>query len=142
MLRRRIVSREDVLPTDSFILKQFFCLFHLDFHLSVDQSLTLLTQLAKYFEPLKYFEPELNLNPNRYLKRFDTLLLRLRRRFASREDVLPTDSFILKQFFRLFHLDFHLSVDQSLTLLTQLAYGTVIKGSGPCIFDLDPDLAT
>ena len=25
-------------------------------------------------EPLKYFEPELNLNPNRYLKRFDTLL--------------------------------------------------------------------
>ena len=25
-------------------------------------------------EPLKYFELELNLNPNRYLKRFDTLL--------------------------------------------------------------------
>ena len=25
-------------------------------------------------EPLKYFEPELNLNPNRYLKRFDTLV--------------------------------------------------------------------
>ena len=25
-------------------------------------------------EPLKYFEPELNLNPNRNLKRFDTLL--------------------------------------------------------------------
>ena len=25
-------------------------------------------------EPLKYFEQELNLNPNRYLKRFDTLL--------------------------------------------------------------------
>ena len=24
-------------------------------------------------EPLKYFEQELNLNPNRYLKRFDTL---------------------------------------------------------------------
>ena len=70
-------------------------------------------------EPLKYFEPELNLNSNRYLKRFDTLLLMLRRRIVSREDVLPTDSFILKQFFRLFHLDFHLSVDQSLTLLTQ-----------------------
>ena len=27
-------------------------------------------------EPLKYFEQELNLNPNRYLKRFDTLLFR------------------------------------------------------------------
>ena len=26
-------------------------------------------------EPLKYFEQELNLNPNRYLKRFDTLLV-------------------------------------------------------------------
>ena len=26
-------------------------------------------------EPLKYFEQELNLNPNRYLNRFDTLLL-------------------------------------------------------------------
>ena len=26
-------------------------------------------------EPLKYFEKELNLNPNRYLKRFDTLIL-------------------------------------------------------------------
>ena len=26
-------------------------------------------------EPLKYFEPELNPNPNRYLKRFDTLVL-------------------------------------------------------------------
>ena len=25
-------------------------------------------------EPLKYFEQELNLNPNRYLKRFDTLV--------------------------------------------------------------------
>ena len=25
-------------------------------------------------EPLKYFERELNLNPNRYLKRFDTLI--------------------------------------------------------------------
>ena len=25
-------------------------------------------------EPLKYFEQELNLNPNRYLKRFDTLI--------------------------------------------------------------------
>ena len=35
-----------------------------------------------------------------------------------------------------------LSVDQSLTVLTQLAHGTVIKGSGPCIFDLDPDLAS
>ena len=76
------------------------------------------------------------------MKRFDTLLLMIRRRIVSRENVLPTDSFILKQFFRLFHLDFHLSVDQSLTVLTQLAYRTVIKGSGPCIFDLDPDLAT
>ena len=76
------------------------------------------------------------------MKRFDTLLLMLRRRIVSREDVLPTDSFILKQFFCLFHLDFHLSVTQSLTLLTQLAYGTVIKGSAPCIFDLDPDLVT
>ena len=76
------------------------------------------------------------------MKRFDTLLLMLRRRIVSRENVLPTDSFILKQFFRLFHLDFHLSVDQSLTLLTQLAYGTVIKASGTCIFDLDPDLTT
>ena len=66
----------------------------------------------------------------------------LRRRIVSREDVLPTDSFILKQFFRLFHLDFHLSVDRSLTVLTQLAYRTVIKGSGPCIVYLDPDLAT
>ena len=26
-------------------------------------------------EPLKYFEPELNLNPNRYLKRINTLAL-------------------------------------------------------------------
>ena len=26
-------------------------------------------------EPLKYFELELNLNPNRYLKRFDTLVV-------------------------------------------------------------------
>ena len=26
-------------------------------------------------------------------------------------------------------------------MLTQLAYGTVTKGSGPCIFYLDPDLA-
>ena len=26
-------------------------------------------------EPLKYFEQELNLNPNRYLKRFDTLVV-------------------------------------------------------------------
>ena len=76
------------------------------------------------------------------MKRFDTLLLMLRRRIVSREDVLFADSSILKQFFCLFHLDFHLSVDQSLTVLTQLAYGTVIKGSGPCIFDLDPDLAT
>ena len=76
------------------------------------------------------------------MKRFDTLLLMLRTRIVSREDVLPTDSFILKQFFCLFHLDFHLSVDQSLTLLTQLAYGSVIKGSGSCNFDLDPDLAT
>ena len=76
------------------------------------------------------------------MKWFDTLLLMLRTRIVSREDVLPTDSFILKQFFCLLHLDFHLSVDQSLTLLTQLVYGTVIKGSRPCIFDLDPDLAT
>ena len=28
-------------------------------------------------EPLKYFEQELNLNPNPYLKRFDTLLLKV-----------------------------------------------------------------
>ena len=27
-------------------------------------------------------------------------------------------------------------------MLTQLAYGAVIKGSEPCIFDLDSDLAT
>ena len=67
-------------------------------------------------------------------------LLRLKRRIVSREDFQPTDSFILKQSFRSFHIYFHLSVDQSLTVLTQLAYGTVIKGSGPCIFDLDPDL--
>ena len=60
----------------------------------------------------------------------------------SRKDVQPADSFILKQSFRSFHIDFHLSVDQSLTALTQLAYGTVIKDSAPCIFDLDPDLAT
>ena len=94
-------------------------------------------------ELLKYFEPELNLNSNRYLKRFDTLLLMLRRRIVSREDVLPADSFIFKQFFCLFHLDFHLSVTQSLTVLTQLAYGTVIKGSGTHAFlDLDFDLAT
>ena len=26
-------------------------------------------------EPLKYFEQELNLNPKRYLKQFDTLIL-------------------------------------------------------------------
>ena len=38
-------------------------------------------------------------------------------------------------------LDFHLYLDQSLTLLTQLAHVSVIKGSEPCIFDLDPDLA-
>ena len=60
----------------------------------------------------------------------------------NREDVQPADSFILKQSFRSFHIDFHQSVDQSLTALTQLAYGTVIKGSGPCIFDVDPNLAT
>ena len=59
-----------------------------------------------------------------------------------RENVRPTDSFIFKQSFRLFHINFHLSVDQSLTVLTQLAYGTVIKGAGPCISDLDPDLPT
>ena len=69
-------------------------------------------------------------------------LLRLKRRIASREDVQPTDSFILKQSFRLFYIDFHLSVDQSLTVLTQLACGTVTKDSGPCIFDFDPNLAT
>ena len=56
-------------------------------------------------------------------------------------NVQHTGSFI-KRSFRLFHVGFNLSVDQSLTVLTQLAYGTVIKGSGPCIFDLDPDLAT
>ena len=61
---------------------------------------------------------------------------------VGREDVQPTDSFIFKQSFGLSHIDFHLSVDQSLTVLTQLAYGTVIRGSGPCISDLDPDLAT
>ena len=31
-----------------------------------------------------------------------------------------TDSFILKQSFRLFHIDFHRFVDQSLIVLTQL----------------------
>ena len=31
---------------------------------------------------------------------------------------------------------------QSLTVLTQLTYWTEIKGTGPCIFDLDPDLPT
>ena len=65
----------------------------------------------------------------------------LRRHIISREEAQPTDSFILKQFFLLFHVDFHLSVDQSLTVLIQLAYETVIKGSGPCIFDLNSDLA-
>ena len=64
------------------------------------------------------------------------------RRIVSQEDVQPTDSFILKQSFRSFHIDFHLSVNQSFTVLTQLAYGTGIKDSGPCIVDLDPDLAT
>ena len=49
---------------------------------------------------------------------------------------------MLKQSFHSFHIDFHLSVDQSLTVLTQLAYGTVTKGLGPYIFDLDLDLAT
>ena len=44
--------------------------------------------------------------------------------------VKETYFFILKKFFRLFYIDFHLSVDQLLTVLTQLAYGTVIKGSG------------
>ena len=66
----------------------------------------------------------------------------LRKRIVSREDVQPTDSLILNQSFHSFHIHFHLSVNQSLTVLTQLAYGTVIKGSEPCIFDLDPDLAT
>ena len=46
----------------------------------------------------------------------------------SREDVQPTDSFILKQSFRSFHIDFHLSMDQSLSVLTQLAFEIVIKG--------------
>ena len=73
---------------------------------------------------------------------FNWGLLRLRRRIVSREDVQPTDSFILKQSFRLFHINFHLSVDQFSTVLTQLAYGAVIKGSLPCISDLDPDLAS
>ena len=74
---------------------------------------------------------------------FNWGLLRLRRRIVivSREDVQPTDSFILKQSFRLFRINFHLSVDQSFTVLTQLAYEVAIKGSGPCISDLDPDLA-
>ena len=45
-LRRLIVSREDVQLTDSFIFKQSLCLFHIYFHLFVDQSLTVLTQLA------------------------------------------------------------------------------------------------
>ena len=66
----------------------------------------------------------------------------LRRRIVRRKVVQPTDSFIFKQSFNSFHIDFHLSVDHSLTMLTQLADGTVIKGSGSCIFDLDPDLAT
>ena len=48
---------------------------------------------------------------------------------TNREDVQLTDSFIVKQSIRLFHIDFHLSVDQSLTVLTQLAHGSVIKGS-------------
>ena len=60
---------------------------------------------------------------------------------VSREDVQPTNSSILKQSFRLFHINFHLSLDQSLNVLTQLAYGAVMKGSGPCIFALNPDLA-
>ena len=64
----------------------------------------------------------------------------LRRRIVRREDVQPTDSFILEKSLRSFHMNFHLSVDQSLTVLTQLAYGAVIKGSEPCISDLDPDL--
>ena len=41
MLRRRILGREDVQPTESFILKQSFRLFHLDSNQSVDQSLTM-----------------------------------------------------------------------------------------------------
>ena len=65
----------------------------------------------------------------------------LRRRIVSRENVQPTDSVILKQSIRSFHTDFHLSVEQSFTVLTQLAYETAIKGSGPFNFDLDPDLA-
>ena len=76
------------------------------------------------------------------MKRFDTLLLMLRRRIVSREKRSTYRLLHSQAVFRLFHLNFHLSVDQSLTLLTQLAYGTVIQGSGPCIFDLDPDLAT
>ena len=58
------------------------------------------------------------------------------------EDVEHTDFFTLKQSFRLFHIGFHLSEDQSLTVITQLAYGTAIEGSGPCIFNLDSDLAS
>ena len=49
----------------------------------------------------------------------------------SSKDVQRTDSFILKQSFRLFHTDFHLSVDQPLTVLALQAYGTVIQGSEP-----------
>ena len=73
---------------------------------------------------------------------FNWGFLRWRKLIVSRKDLQPTDFFILKQFFRLFHIYFHLSANQSLTVLTQLAYGTVIKGSGPCIFDLDVYLAT
>ena len=41
-------------------------------------------------EPLKYFEQELNLNPNRYLKRFETLVetefsVKRRRNFVAKQ---------------------------------------------------------
>ena len=44
---------------------------------------------------------------------------------VSREDVQSADSFTLKQSFRLFYINFHRSVNQSLTVLTQHAHGTV-----------------
>ena len=59
------------------------------------------------------------------------LLLRLRRLIVSREDVQLTDSFIFKQSLCLFHIYFHLSVDQSLTVLTQLASGALRAERGP-----------
>ena len=67
--------------------------------------------------------------------------MRLRRRIVCLKDVQSTDSFVHKQSFRLFLIHFHPSVDQSLIVPTQLAYRTVKKGSEPCNFDLNPDLA-